>query len=646
MKLFKSIQKSLKILARSKSSAVVVLIAPLLIVLVIGLGFLDSGDSSLNIGVVVESENDLTNRFVSSLNSDTNNIISFTDIDTCVSSIEEAQVLSCVYFPEDFSIEGNSTAQIDFYVDESRVNLVYRLINSISSNVQGQTTEISEEITQRMLEVLSSSTSVVQSNVEFGEELNSSLTELKKGMEDDVDSLSSVETDSSTVTVSSPSSLADDVSSAYRSLLSRAKTVESSGRSVLDAVDENSTTGYGALESALDSLKSKINEEDSVEEDIDALDVGLGEISSGVSELRAMINDVADAGDKVASNMGTRVTNIDALQEDVDSFTANQRLLVSNLLSVQSRGAGDITAPVSTNIKTVSPDFNLLTFSFPYLLVLVVMLVGIMLASTLVFMEKDSKAFFRNFTTPTSGAFFTLINFLTATIVISLQVSVILLGAYYFLEIPILNNIEVTLAVLFMGMTMFIFIGMLVGELFNTSEAITMASIGIGSVLMFMSNLVLPIETLGETIREISMYNPFVMVGEAVRASLLFEMPFLALIGEMFMLLGYSIGLLIVIMLVRKIKAIKYTYGLKKNAVVLQKEGLKVKDQTVLDVEQLISALKGCSDEDYRQLTSPENLIADWLEKSKGEKYLAIRVKNKSRDKAIEVLEESLKKKN
>jgi hypothetical protein len=150
MKLIRSIRKNFKILARSKGSALVVLLAPLLIVFIIGLGFMDNTELKLNIGVHEKQPTLLTSRYIESFSASDYNTIKYETEQQCISSIRDGVTVLCAVFSEDFEIRDGAKNELTFYVDESRMNLVDRLISSFSTTMGVESSDISEELAEQL----------------------------------------------------------------------------------------------------------------------------------------------------------------------------------------------------------------------------------------------------------------------------------------------------------------------------------------------------------------------------------------------------------------------------------------------------------------------------------------------------------------
>lgn len=643
MKTLTSIKKTLKLLMRSKASALVVLLAPLLIVLIIGVGFLDTGESQLTLGVVGE-DSELSERFIESLEEEYE-LIAYENTETCRGAIQEGVIISCVSFPAEFG-EENASNQIDFYVDESRMNLVYRIISSLSEQIGEEGMELSEEITAEILGVLEDARSEIDSSV-------TSIVGIQGRTSSIIDDVSSARSNVGDIDGETDDVSIDDYSGDVSDLKSEVQDFAEDSESLLDeskSVRDNENINDSEFDSAISSLESAIDDlENQTYSNFDDLEDNLEDVFASFANLENQLSDMGEAASSAAGDLEEVENSLEDLSEEAGELRTKQESILSSIESLEHTDAERVAQPVTTNIEPITADLGELTYSFPYLLMLVIMLVGIMLSSTLVFIEKDSKAYFRNFTTPTKSFFFASITYITSSMIILVQAIAILLLAFFGLNIPLIDNIEVTAIVIILGMTVFILLGMLIGELFNTSEAITMANIALGAIFIFLSNLILPLETLSEEIRVIAEYNPYVVASESIRSSLLFGASIQSIGEELIILTGYAIILLIVIMTVRKMTTSRYFYDLKhKNKKINTEDdhSLIMDNKKVISSEKdLLEELKNITDEEYAKHTKPKNIFSMWLEKDLGSKYLAYRIKNKTRKKAIAILEKRIKKK-
>ena len=108
---------------------------------------------------------------------------------------------------------------------------------------------------------------------------------------------------------------------------------------------------------------------------------------------------------------------------------------------------------------------------------------------------------------------------------------------------------------------------MLIGYLFTSEETATLASISVGSIFLFLSSMIIPLESMPSYVMSVAKYNPFVLGENILRESIIFKAGFLDLKFELLWLLTYSIILFIFIIglekatkahLFHKLKIYKY----------------------------------------------------------------------------------------
>src|SRR3989344_991916 len=110
-------KKNLKLLIRSKSSALVIFFAPLLIILLLGLSYNSSSKYGLNIGIYAPAFSDDVTSLATSLQEQEFKIVKYeTSVDECVEDIKQGLVHTCLSVPENLKVEGNQQKEIIFYV--------------------------------------------------------------------------------------------------------------------------------------------------------------------------------------------------------------------------------------------------------------------------------------------------------------------------------------------------------------------------------------------------------------------------------------------------------------------------------------------------------------------------------------------------
>jgi len=572
MRLTTIIKKNFKILIRSRTSALIVILGPLLIIVLAGLAFNNMSSYLVKVGVYSTNYNELTNSFIDTLRERDYQIKKFETSEFCVGAIKQGDTHACIIFPDDFRIEGDKTNEITFYVDYSKTNLVYMILESVSSTIGMRSEELSLELTTQILDVLQFTKSTITEKSDITDRL--------------VSDSKSLESKISSMNLATPNITTGILSAAHKALSSDVNGLKNETDEIIDKAyllvklidDENLTAKleddvedlnesyYDVHEETLEDLQKFNSTIDSFVKSVEDLEKNLGSArklkANSLNLIRGLKDDLADMKD--------------ALNE------INEKI---NALKVTE--AGTIVRPITTNIQPVVPEKTHLSYLFPSLIIMLVLLVSIMLSSNLVIMEKTSRAYFRNFTTPTSDITFIGANYLTTFMVALLQVIIVLIIAAFIFKTDLLAGIALVLLIAFLAITIFSFIGLIIGHFYSSEETASIASISIASLFLLLSNLILPLESMPQAVIQIAQYNPFVMASELLKKAILFGATIQSVYMDLIILGGYCLVIFMVLIFVQQISKFRFFRGVKKRKEVREEEHkLKKEPETELKDEQ------------------------------------------------------------
>ncbi len=92
-KIFAIIQKNLRNLLRSKSSAMVVFVGPILLVVLLGLSFSTSSKFAIDIGIYAQEPTNLTEQIINILADNQYRVISYGNLGECISEEQQDRCL-------------------------------------------------------------------------------------------------------------------------------------------------------------------------------------------------------------------------------------------------------------------------------------------------------------------------------------------------------------------------------------------------------------------------------------------------------------------------------------------------------------------------------------------------------------------------
>jgi ABC-type polysaccharide/polyol phosphate export permease/outer membrane murein-binding lipoprotein Lpp len=585
-------KKNIKLLIRAKSSALIVVLAPLLIILLLGLSFNTSEKVGLNVGVHATSFSDDTGTFIASLEEEGYKVVKYQGaIDDCLEDVQQNFVHTCVSLPESFSIEGNNAKEITFHVDPSRVNLVWLIQETMREKLNLKSQEISEQLSANVLGTLVDTQSKVvseQSKLRAAQEstvsaystsntlktnllgidlgvpttnydpevlnsfestLSDSVDKGKEAVDDAQDALDNLNlTDTNKNIVSSLLNDAEDSFATIDSLLG--SSVETNGT--------NETTNSGASE-----LASSINQ---LRTDLDATKAKLAAASDAIQRSSGEF-------DAIANSLNNGVSSIEEVQATLNTIN-------ENLGGQKVTEAGVLANPLIIKIEKINAGKTYLNYLFPALMVLVIMFSSLLLGTTLVMMEKNSPAFMRNYFLPLRKVTFVLSTYLTNLVLILIQLVVILGVSLIFLP-ELLVALPGVALVLFLAGTIFTFLGMIVGYIFASEETAVLGSISLGSLFLFVSGVILPLETMPASFREVTTFSPFVLAEKLVRDLFIFGTKISAVWIDIVMLLGYVVVLFLIILILESVLHKHLTHRFLKHHHKRHRHAQKVKGKEV-----------------------------------------------------------------
>lgn len=514
IKIFAMIKKDFKLLLRSKTSSLIVILGPLILILLLGLAFNTSSIYDIKIGTYSESYSELANNLIQNLNDQQYMTIKTDSEQKCIDKVKFGEYHVCAVFPADMQVSNEANNLIKFYVDKSKMNVAYLISGTIFSKVVSESSKISRSLTGEILSVVDSTKTTLSSN---NERLSGLITKNKENAEKVVN----LKTDFDALDLS------------------------------LDVNSVNIT----ALEKGVDKVQNQTNLSNSnlrpITDAIDDLAIGLAilkdEVKNSISLKSRTLTSLGEIKSLITDE-GIAMSNI---QTDVSS-------VLTNINNIAVTNTENIVDPIKTTIEPVSSEKTHLSYMFPTLIVLIIMFISLLLSSSMIMREKIAKAYFRNFITPTNDLWFLIAGYLTNMFIVMLQVLIIIGVVVYFTNITATIIVLNLLAILVVVCSVFVLVGTLIGYLFNSEETSTLGAISLGSIMLFFSSTVLPIETLPAYIREIVKYNPFVLSENLIRKVLLFGETVQTLYVPILILVGFCVVLFILSWITREVRKLKY----------------------------------------------------------------------------------------
>jgi len=554
MKIIQIIRKNIRIVVKSKSTLLTIILGPLLVMFLLGLAFDNANIYRINIGVHFNEKNNLTKSFVDKLETRFR-VIEYENPEKCVESIKLETINTCIIFPENMSIEENKTNEVQFYVDYSKINLVWMIRDVIMSSLEERSEEITQDLTNQLLEKIERIETEVKEKQPVLIEMttiNNILGENVKNMQTRLNELdTSFNSASFKVSeikgqITKLKTLGSDSINSCNDTLNYIKSLVSSSN--LSASEKNSINSkiidaQNDLNSIKSNMNSIYNDENSGELNIliSNLVSKISEAEKKFIEINKTLQNFSQSLDYSKTKLSEGLLGIIKLQESFNKIN-------KEIKGIEIRSAEKIVKPITITIKPLSYKKTHLNFLFPTLITIVLMFVSIMLSSLMVIIEKNSPAYFRNFISPTHQSIFSIATIITTLLIVIPQFLILFLIAMLYVKTELLTSFWSSLGIAFLSIMVFTLIGMLIAQFFKREETVMIAALIISTLLLFLSNTIIPIESMNIVLARIANYSPFVVSEFLFRHSLIFQTKLASVSFQLEILCFYIIILLVLVL--------------------------------------------------------------------------------------------------
>lgn len=561
------IQKNFRLLLRARMSSLIVILGPLLVIFLIGTAFDNSTLFKVNVGTYAQEYTPLVNSFLDDLAEQKFRITQFESESDCIGAIKTGVVHICASFNDQFDLS-NAANQITFYADFSRVNLVYNLLDATSSSIALTRDELSLNLTKQLLQTLEDISKLMQAKKSILITLTTQNDNMYQRIADIHGALGGVnlsidknlfETGNLTDQQAKVDFLMKRIDGLFIDNIDVTQKVITDMRSKLDTMtitetDKNNISQL--LDTAEDDIKELEAQMDvlvnDAQKDVHELGTTATSLITNLDETSKKIREATDIGSSSRESLDFVRFTIDRSLTNIIEMQNTVNIIENKVNEVKVTDPATIVNPVTTIVKPITTDTSRLNYIFPVLLILLAMFTSILLVSTLIQLEKRSKAVFRNFLTPTKDITFIFSTFLTSLIIILLQIVIILVVAGLVFSTQILFTLFDTITILFFVTCLFTSIGMVIGYALKSQETTSLASISIGALFLFVSDVILPLETVPSAISWLATYNPFVLAVNLLRRTILFQSRIFSMGSDILFLMVYSAVLFFLVVLVYK----------------------------------------------------------------------------------------------
>jgi ABC-type multidrug transport system permease subunit len=582
------ILKNLKIIFRSPLTILLVVLAPIILMLLVGISFSGNTLSNTAVGLVNGPDKNIFDygdeiKFVRYLDNDLGEAFK-----KCKVALKQGTVELCLHYKTNYGSDGRMTsANVIYLVDDTRYQITDILLNVFDKSLEKLTKQISTNSIENVFTKANETLVLMEDSIGLIQNL-------------------SRDVDSALMVLSQLDLYLNQANSEYSTIYrelgfvrsevnSKVKNLESSKRSL-----DNSIASFeGTIEDLDDELSGSINLlEDTYsalyalslvdplvaeEVDLDEIEESIDKLSSVQKELGNMDNDLnllsnnldlldsfSDFSDLIdenynqlgkfkgelliaSRNVKSVIVDVKGKQEqirDVEKVVTEKVEYFSDLLA---RDVSDITEPISRTVYSTHENLEKIHQLAPSVVMIILLFIGLLLSNIIVSLEINSKAYFRNVISPISQSEFIFALFFTSLIIILAQLFFLFLVLIYFFSIPVFANFFSLMFVVVHVLVVFILIGILLAYLFSSLQVSILVTTFVMLFFFLLSNTIISIEIMPSFFSNMVLLNPIV-IGEDLIRKIFYHssLPYIDYTGIMFLYFYYVVLIFLIAIVSRR----------------------------------------------------------------------------------------------
>ena len=558
MRIIAVVRKNFRQLLHSQMSSLIIVIAPVILIVIAGIMLSGGGLQGIKVGMYIYEKNDLTQLMQEELAKKSFAVTYYGSLDMCKKSVIGGENHICVEIAkrDDLTaskIDPRLKNKVNFYVDYSRVRLVWAIISSVRSIVDRESARISGELTSRASEIVGRSFDEFNAQKENTRKVMNQMGALKSEVRKAQDSLirikSYIRESESLLNKVSDGSLIDTITyieDGMDDLLSMAEVIYA-GQGLSD--EEFSDT-WSSTKGYLDLLRNSLLD---IRTDAQILEDKASTARIVVGEVDMRLDDFYWQIDSTRNEL-IRITNeINIMLKEFEWVKDVKPSDITNPIPVEIK-------PVATTVKSVGSVSNALTYLdylLPSLTVIMIMFVATILSSMMIIKERKSPAYFRNMISPANKFVIIIGTYLTGLVLVALQIAILLGIAGIFFRASVMSAAHLVALILFFVISFFLLWGIIVGYLFNSEETAIVGSVSSALFFLVFSALIIPVETMPVWIGNITRISPFVVAETALRKILIFGAGLRSVYHSLLILVFYTVAAFVLAYTIQRVKKIK-----------------------------------------------------------------------------------------
>lgn len=601
------IYKNFKLIFRNWSSLVLIIIAPLLLILLVGYSLSSDSLHDIKIGVAAPATLDLA-EFQKNITGAAQ-IIKYGQIESCLEDMALANTHICLEITGDMKPKGDElpTGEVKFYYDNTRMKMTLPLMTQIKDFFGLTSEKISLISTQTIFDNLQNfvgylnqrindledskkeAESIRQDLIERREQLVKVRGDFKpkylavKAVQKDVHKYSSSLTNSTDALIDSLDQLKSAIQTAEQSAsvvsnpLSGLNAFNASLPNItlpnaslpnislpnltlpnitipnitLPRAPKNVTIGNYVLNISSSELENQI---DSVKSKTVVTRNEVSNVTRTFDDAVKQLDDIDALLEGEINRTDNYIVKINQSVKKMDAIIAEARGKLKEISRFDSSDAEKIVKPISQEFQQLKQGVKGVQLAFPILLTTVIVFISLLFANIITLLEIYNRAYTRNILAPVNDLLYTSGMALTNFIVVFFQICILLLVAQFKFNVDIAGHVWQILPIVIIMVFIFVFIGMIIAYLSGNIQTSILITTFVALAFFLLSDLLNTLEAMPILAAAVAKLNPVVVANAMFRKIIFFDVSLSGQISQLAVLLAYMAVAFIVLVLISKRK--------------------------------------------------------------------------------------------
>ena len=560
MKVFSIFIKNLKTVSRNWGYFLVLFICPIVLIGLAGMMLNSTDFRNSRIGISDE-EIGLDS---SSLNS-VSNIIYFSSLDSCLSSLEKGKIVACID-----SKKVKDGISVKVHLDNSRKAVIYYVKQSVLQNLfEGQSNALEKNTEETQLLVKIYIEYIKNAKIELGKtysdlseqeslliEYRKNLTTLRQNFNNLYYNIKSIEPEITRLRsdlARESSSLQADISrfrNEKNNIISNVNYLRSFLSSRLSARD------YEIVSSQLNAIVQSLNRIDSTFSTLERAysDSSLIKALDSLPGIIKELDSIKIALDSVDRDLGNAILKVQSGKQRILQYSNYLDNAEKEIIGLsKSADFGRINVEFIENNELANRPVLL---AFPLLITIIITFTSIVLSNMFILRQVNHPSYLRSIITPTKDSSFLAADYLINIFFISVQIIVLAVIGVSVLGLPPGSLLLMAVST-FLAASIFIFAGMSLGYLIKSQSVSMLISVFLVMMLIILSDFFVPSILVGQFMKFFIDLNPFVILNKSLEYSILLGKDFYYVSNLLFAMGFFSLVMLFVAYASKKISRLK-----------------------------------------------------------------------------------------